>query len=114
GKPCDILLTRSRAPILPLFPYTTLFRSAKTQFKSAISRRNDNAGPIASREFDKLIYGNNSKYSRFKEYETINSISREDIINFHDQNLTGQNMMIGVVGDRSEEHTSELQSRFDI
>jgi len=98
----------------PAFPEEKI-NLAKTQFKSAISRRNDNAGPIASREFDKLIYGNNSKYSRFKEYETINSISREDIINFHDQNLTGQNMMIGVVGDFSTaEMKNHLKSAFEV
>src|SRR5699024_4396183 len=38
----------------PAFPKEKI-ELAKTQTKSGISRRNDNAGPIAKREFDKLI-----------------------------------------------------------
>src|SRR5699024_5345383 len=82
----------------PAFPKEKI-ELAKTQTKSGISRRNDNAGPIAKREFDKLIYGNDSKYSRFVEYATVNNVTREDILNFHKKNFIGQNMMIGLVGD---------------
>lgn len=82
----------------PAFPKEKI-ELAKTQTKSGISRRNDNAGPIAKREFDKLIYGDDSKYSRLVEYETVNNISREDIVNFHEENFKGNNMMIGLVGD---------------
>jgi len=72
---------------------------AKKQQKSAISRRNDNAQQIASRVFDQLIYGENSVYGRNTEYESINNITREDIVNFHKNHFVGQNMMVGVVGD---------------
>lgn len=82
----------------PAFPEEKI-ELAKTQEKSSISRRNDNAGSIASREFNKLIYGDDSRYSRFTEYQTINNISREDLVELHAENFSGQNMLVGVVGD---------------
>lgn len=96
----------------PAFPEDKI-ELAKTQSKSGISRRNDNAGPIANREFDKLIYGKDSKYSRNTEYQTINNITREDIVAFHNEHFTGQNMMVGVVGDfDTAEMKEKLQSAF--
>ena len=96
----------------PAFPKEKI-ELAKKQTKSGISRRNDNAGPIANREFDKLIYGNDSKYSRLVEYETVNNVSREDIVNFHAENFNGKNMMIGVVGDFDTDAMKEkLRSAF--
>jgi predicted Zn-dependent peptidase len=82
----------------PAFPEEKI-ELAKTQQKSSISRRNDNAQAIAGRVFDQLIYGENSAYARNTEYATINSISREDIVNFHKNHFVGENMMVGVVGD---------------
>jgi predicted Zn-dependent peptidase len=76
---------------------------AKTQTKSGISRRNDNAQQIGNREFDRLIYGKNSVYGRNTEYETVNNITREDVVNFHKNHFVGENMMIGIVGDFNTE-----------
>ncbi|HLR76082.1 MAG TPA: insulinase family protein, partial [Balneolaceae bacterium] len=82
----------------PAFP-TEKIELAKKQAKSAISRRNDDVNSIAGREFNKLIYGENSKYGRVRQYATINNINRNEIINFHKDNFVGNNMMVGVVGD---------------
>ncbi len=96
----------------PAFPEEKV-ELAKTQTKSGISRRNDNAGSIANREFDELIYGDDSKYARTTEYETINNISREDLINFHNAHFTAENMTVGVVGDFETEAMKEkLQQAF--
>lgn len=72
---------------------------AKTQIKTSISRRNDNAQQIASREFERVIYGEDSVYGRNTEYQTVENITRDDIVNFHRDHFTGNNMMIGLVGD---------------
>jgi predicted Zn-dependent peptidase len=96
----------------PAFPEDKL-ELAKTQAKSGISRRNDNAGAIAGREFDKLIYGDDAKYARTTQYETINNISREDLVAFHQEHFNGQNMMVGVVGDfDADEMKNKLQNAF--
>lgn len=72
---------------------------AKTQSKTSISRRNDDQGSIAGREFRRLIYGPESVYGRLTEYETIDNITREDLIGFHKSAFVAENMMIGIIGD---------------
>ncbi len=72
---------------------------AKMQHRSAISRRNDDVGEIAGREFDKLIYGPASVYARQTEYATIDNISRDDLIAFHKKYFGPNNAMLAVWGD---------------
>ena len=71
----------------------------KVQHRSAIARRNDDAGSISSREFQKLIYGASSPYARMTEYDTINSITRDDLVAFHQTYFRPNNMIWGVLGD---------------
>jgi predicted Zn-dependent peptidase len=86
---------------------------AKTQTKSSISRRNDDVQQIGTREFQRLIYGTDSRYGRNTEYETVNNISREDLVSFHDEHFTAENMMVGVVGDfDSDEMKEKLEETF--
>ncbi|HLO85409.1 MAG TPA: pitrilysin family protein [Nostocaceae cyanobacterium] len=72
---------------------------AKTQIKGAIARRNDNPNTITSREFRKLIYGQDSPYARTVEYSTLDNIKREDLLNFYQQYYYPNNIMLGIVGD---------------
>ncbi len=82
----------------PAFPEDKI-DLAKTQAKSNISRRNDDQQGIAVREFRKLIYGEDIPYTTQAEYATIEAITKEDMIDFHQQAFVGNNMMIGVIGD---------------
>jgi zinc protease len=75
------------------------FELAKSQQKGAIARRNDDPGNIASREFDKLIYGQDSSYARTVEYQTLDNIRREDVINFYNQYVRPDSIILGIVGD---------------
>lgn len=96
----------------PAFPEDKI-ELAKTQAKSGISRRNDNPQQIGFREFQRLIYGKDSVYGRNTEYATINNISREDIVNFHDTYFVAPNLMVGVVGDfDASEMKEKLQNAF--
>lgn len=82
----------------PTFPDDKIDLSKK-QIKSGITRRNDDAQGIASREFRKLIYGANSVYARETEIATVDAITREDLVNYHKEVFVGSNMYIGVIGD---------------
>lgn len=77
---------------------------AKAQTRSSIARRNDNIGGITSREFSRLIYGPEAPMSRLTEYSTLASISREDMLAWHERFYHPNNIYLGVVGDfdRSE------------
>jgi predicted Zn-dependent peptidase len=72
---------------------------AKMQQRSMISRRNDDVGSIAGREFSKLIYGPQSVYARQEEYATIDDISRDDLVAFHKKFFGPNNAMLAVWGD---------------
>ncbi|MGD1717633.1 M16 family metallopeptidase [Dapis sp. BLCC M172] len=72
---------------------------AKQQWQGSISRRNDDPGSIAGREFQKLIYGEEHPYARTVEYETLNNISQEDLIDFYAKYFHPENMILGIVGD---------------
>ncbi|MBN2105263.1 insulinase family protein [bacterium] len=86
---------------------------AKVQEKSAISRRNDNPGEIAQREFYKLIYKNCALY-RDEEYATIDAITRDDIVNFHKKWVRPNGMVIGIWGDfKTGTMISKLKNLFE-
>ncbi|MEX2574695.1 MAG: pitrilysin family protein [Balneolaceae bacterium] len=96
----------------PAFPEEKI-NLAKIQQKSTISRRNDDQTRIANREFQKLIYGKDSVYGRNSEYETIDNITRTDLVDFHASAFVGENMMVGVTGDFDmEEMRKTLVSAF--
>ncbi|MGB2764496.1 MAG: pitrilysin family protein [Candidatus Aminicenantaceae bacterium] len=74
-------------------------RLAKIQQKTAISRRNDDIGGIAYREFEKLIYGKDSPYARHPEYATIEAVTRDDIVGFYKKYFYPNNTTMAIWGD---------------
>jgi zinc protease len=96
----------------PAFPEDKI-ELAKIQARSAIARRNDNMRAIASREYQKLIYGPESVYARQTEYATINNITRDDLIAFHRKYYHPNNMMLAVWGDfDTKEMIKKIQAAF--
>ncbi|MEA5508229.1 pitrilysin family protein [Crocosphaera sp. UHCC 0190] len=82
----------------PAFDPTQL-QLAKNQKRGEIARRNDDPDDIAGRELRQLIYGKNSPYGRIEEYATLDNITREDVIGFHQAYVRPDNMILGIVGD---------------
>jgi len=76
---------------------------AKVQERSAIARRNDDPQQICFREYRKIIYGANSPYARHSEYATINSITRDDLVAFHQAYFHPQNVQLAIWGDFDKE-----------
>jgi len=72
---------------------------AKTQANTGISRRNDEPTGILGREVQKLGYGAASPYARQSEYATIASITREDLLAFHDRTVHPNNIILALIGD---------------
>jgi zinc protease len=72
---------------------------AKTRLNATISRRNDEPMGIATRELAKLGYGANSVYARQPEYATVASITRDDLLAFHNRFVHPNNIILGLVGD---------------
>ncbi len=91
----------------PIFAQEKL-EFTKKQEAGQIARRNDNPDDIAGREFQKLIYGNTSPYARTVEYETINNISREDVMGFYNKYFHPENIILGISGDFDSEKMRQL------
>lgn len=85
----------------------------KTQAKGSIARRNDDPDDIASRELQKLIYGQDSPYARTMEYATVNNIERKDLVEFYRQYFHPNKMILGIVGDfQPQKMRSLIQGKF--
>ncbi|MDT7041443.1 pitrilysin family protein [Candidatus Nitronereus thalassa] len=72
---------------------------AKNQLMAGIARQNDNPDGIVRREFAKLIYGKDSPYATQETYATVGGITREDLLNWHQQYYHPNRMILGLVGD---------------
>ena len=72
---------------------------AKREAFDGISRRNDDVGEITHREAIKLAYGSTNPYARVPEYATINAITRQDLVEWHQNYVHPNNIIIGIAGD---------------
>lgn len=83
---------------------------AKTQSRSEISRRNDDADGIAQREFSDIVYGRNTPYGWSIEYADIDNIQRQDLIDFYRRYYFPANITLEVIGDFS---TADMQAKLE-
>ncbi len=83
---------------------------ARTQLRSGIARRNDDAHGVAEREFAGIVYGKDSPYGWQMEYTTLNRITRGDLQDFYKRYFFPANMMLGVWGDFD---TADMKARIE-
>jgi zinc protease len=74
---------------------------SKTQLRSEISRRNDDAGGIAEREFSDILYDRNTPYGWRIEYADVDAIHRQDLVDFYHRYYFPANLILEVYGDFS-------------
>lgn len=87
--------------------------NAKIRERSGISRRNDDAGDIAGREFTRILYGKDTPYGMQQEYATIDAVKREDMVAFYDRHFFPSNIMLSVYGDfKTAEMKAKLEKLF--
>ena len=87
---------------------------AKEEMKSTIARRNDQIGSIAARESAKLAYGKDNPYARTAEYATVDAVTREDLVAWHQQHLHPNDIIMGVIGDfDSKQMEQKLRATFE-
>ena len=83
---------------------------AKSQARSSISRRNDNPGGIAQREFTNIVYGRDTPYGWQVEYATVDRIARDDMVAFHKRYFFPGNVLLAVWGDFD---TPEMKAKIE-
>lgn len=84
----------------------------KRQYRGSIDRRNDNPDEIASREFDKLVYGADSPYGRTMEYTTLEAIDRKAIQAFYQASIRPERTILGLVGDFQPDQMKALIAQY--
>lgn len=76
---------------------------AKKKSLESIRRRDDSPSGIASREFYKILYGENHPYGRISTAKGVSSITQEDLRKFHKKYFHPNRMMLGITGDFEKE-----------
>lgn len=71
----------------------------KSQYRGSIARRNDDPDDVTTREFRKLIYGDESPFARMVEYSDVDNISRDDIVGFYQTAIQPRGTILGISGD---------------
>ncbi|HTU99816.1 MAG TPA: pitrilysin family protein [Luteitalea sp.] len=72
---------------------------ARRGIEASISRQNDDAGGIASREFRELMYGDDSPFARPLTYADVQGITRDDLVAWHAKYIHPDRTIIAVHGD---------------
>ncbi len=86
---------------------------AKRQIDTGISRRNDDAGSIASREAQAVVYGKTSPYAREAEYATVGAVTLENLNTWHAKTVVPNGMIVSISGDfDSPPMEAKLRSAF--
>ncbi|MGH9381942.1 MAG: M16 family metallopeptidase, partial [Thermoanaerobaculia bacterium] len=72
---------------------------AKTAVTAGVARQNDDPQGILFREFDDLIYGEDSPWARVPTYASVGGISRDDLVAYYQAHVHPNRMVLGVLGD---------------
>lgn len=86
---------------------------AKLQAIEGIRRRQDNPGSIVSREFMKQLYGPEHPSARESTIESVQRITRDDMVAFHQRTVHPNGIILGVTGDfKTDEMLALLRATF--
>lgn len=86
---------------------------AKSQILQQLERRNDNTPVIESREWGRLLYGAEHFSTRDATKASIESITRQDLIDFHQKYFQPAGFIIAASGDfKTPELLAKLEAAF--
>ncbi len=86
---------------------------AQSQMFEMIRRRNDSPQSIRGREFSRILYGKMHPLARIPQLETVQHITRDDLLAFHQTYFHPNNIMLAVTGDfESEGMLEKLKTVF--
>jgi len=96
----------------PAFPEDRLQREKQTMMPG-IRNRNRNIGTVASRTFQRLVYGDDSPIVAEPTEATINGITRNDLVAWHKKYWGANNAILVVTGDfKKAEMLQKLEATF--
>ena len=96
----------------PAFPQTALDRIKVTRI-AALRRAKSDPAYLAGRVFSSVAYGPGHSYERTATEQTVNAITREDVVAFHNDYYRPQNISFVVGGDITvDAAVAKLESAF--
>jgi zinc protease len=96
----------------PSFPEDELIKK-RERIKANLKAREEDPGFVASKAFKKAVFGDHP-YGRLVAgtEETLDAISREDVVNFHSAYYVPNSAIMAVVGDISAAEVTALLKRY--
>lgn len=96
----------------PSFPEDELIKK-RERIKASLKAREEDPAFVATKEFKKAVFGDHP-YGRLVSgaEETLDAISREDVVNFHASYYVPNSSIIAVVGDISASEVTTLLKRY--
>jgi zinc protease len=96
----------------PSFPEDELNKKRK-RIKGSLKSQEDNPGFVASREFKKAVFGSHP-YGRLVTgtAETLDRITRDDLVNYHSTYYVPNYSIMAVVGDVMHEEVEALINKY--
>lgn len=82
----------------PAFPLDKL-ELERERLKERIRRRNDDPEEVADRELALAVYGRSNPWARVPSLATVDSVTREDLVSFHQRFFHPNTIMLGAAGD---------------
>jgi predicted Zn-dependent peptidase len=109
GPSLDLLFDMLRAPRFQQ-DRVDIEKSSRLE---EMKQRNDDAGDILNREWSWLLYGEAHFSSRQATKQALDSITREDMADFHHKYWRPQSMILSVAGDVNTRRVlADLEKRF--
>lgn len=82
--------------------------TARTNLLSEMRQRNDSTAGIESREWNRLIYGDDYWINRHSTQTSVRSIDRDDLVRFQQRLIDPATMVVAAAGDFHREELIEL------
>ena len=96
----------------PAFPQASLDRIRANEI-ATLKRTRDQPGYMAQRVFANAVYGEGHPYERVRTDESLNKITRDDLLHFHDMYYRPQNVKIVIAGDiKAADAVEKLEKAF--
>lgn len=104
--------TLSEALVQPIFPIEQVER-LRHQLLTGLAIRAQDTSEMASLAFDELVYAGHPYRRPEDGYpETIHAISRNDLVDFHEQHFGPSGMVVSIVGGVDAERAVDSITRF--
>lgn len=86
---------------------------AKSQLLQGLERRNDNTSAIEAREWGRLLYGSEHFSTKEMTKASVDSITRQDLVDFHQKYFQPAGFIIAASGDfKTPELLAKLEAAF--